>query len=162
MTTSLVGHVCAPVLHAVTPFVPFVGVLGMYLPTVPAPPNLLIIAARHGPHTPCPLPLASKFIINYLSAPPDSSERRAIERRYGRGNVLRLVRQQEEEQENRKWLDSSTMACPGCEVRVEKSVGCNHVRIPLLYVLGRQGGQVRSTCHSFAIVPTTYSIVHRA
>ena len=92
------------------------------------PVSLLIITIRHGPHTPCPLPLTSKFILDYLSAPPDSSDRRAIERRYGRSNVLKLVRQHEEEQENRKWMDSSTMACPSCEVRVEKSMGCNHVR----------------------------------
>lgn len=92
------------------------------------PVSLLIITIRHGPHAPCPLPLTSKFILDYLSAPPDSSDRRAIERRYGRSNVLKLVRQHEEEQENRKWMDSSTMACPSCEVRVEKSMGCNHVR----------------------------------
>ncbi|KAH0838584.1 hypothetical protein J3R83DRAFT_6905 [Lanmaoa asiatica] len=81
----------------------------------------------HGPHTPCPLPLTSKLILDYLSAPPDSSDRRAIERRYGRSNVLKLVRQHEEEKENKKWMDSSTMACPGCGVRVEKSMGCNHM-----------------------------------
>ncbi|KAG8220091.1 hypothetical protein J3R82DRAFT_1110 [Butyriboletus roseoflavus] len=80
----------------------------------------------HGPHTPCPLPLTSRFILDYLLAPPDSSDRRAIERRYGRSNVFKLVRQHEEEQENRKWMDSSTMACPGCGIRVEKSMGCNH------------------------------------
>ncbi|KAF9229656.1 hypothetical protein BS17DRAFT_771752 [Gyrodon lividus] len=81
----------------------------------------------HGPHTPCPLPLASKVILEYLSAPPDSDERRAIERRYGRSNILKLVKQHEEEKENRKWMDASTMLCPGCEVRVEKSMGCNHM-----------------------------------
>lgn len=99
-------------------------------PNASSPCFSLIITDRHGPLTPCPLPLTSKFILDYLSAPPDSSERRAIERRYGRNNVLKLVRQLEEERENRKWMDVSTMACPGCEVRVEKSVGCNHVRTP--------------------------------
>ena len=124
--TSPAGHVCAPVRYAITLFVLFVGALGMLSYIIPV--SLLIITIRHGPHTPCPLPLTSKFILDYLSAPPDSSDRRAIERRYGRSNVLKLVRQHEEEQENRKWMDSSTMACPSCEVRVEKSMGCNHVR----------------------------------
>ncbi|KAF8845404.1 hypothetical protein BDN67DRAFT_993632 [Paxillus ammoniavirescens] len=81
----------------------------------------------HGPLTPCPLPLTSKFLLDYLSAPPGSPERLAIERRYGRSNVLKLLRQHEEEQENRKWMNASTMPCPGCEVRVEKSMGCNHM-----------------------------------
>ncbi|KIK97655.1 hypothetical protein PAXRUDRAFT_824707 [Paxillus rubicundulus Ve08.2h10] len=84
----------------------------------------------HGPLTPCPLPLTSKFLLDYLTAPPGSPERLAIERRYGRSNVLKLLRRHEEEQENRKWMDASTMACPGCEVRVEKSMGCNHVSSP--------------------------------
>ncbi|KAH7883896.1 hypothetical protein F5I97DRAFT_1813835 [Phlebopus sp. FC_14] len=81
----------------------------------------------HGPHTRCPLPLTSTFILNYLAAAPSSAERLAIERRYGRANVLRLVRQHEEDEQNKKWMDTSTMACPGCEVRVEKSMGCNHM-----------------------------------
>ncbi|KAG9314645.1 RWD-domain-containing protein [Chiua virens] len=96
-------------------------------------PPLLIVVFRHGPHTSCPLPLTSKFILDYLSAPPNSSERLTINQRYGRANILRLVKQHEEEQENRKWMQSSTMACPGCEVRVEKSIGCNHVRAVLFH-----------------------------
>ena len=124
--TSPAGQVCAPVLCAITLFVLFVGALGM--PSCTIPVSLLMITIRHGPHTPCPLPLTSKFILDYLSARPDSSDRRAIESRYGRSNVLKLVRQHEEEQENRKWMHSSTVACPNCQVRVEKSMGCNHVR----------------------------------
>lgn len=94
-----------------------------------------VTVTRHGPHTTCPLPLTSKLVLDYLSAPSDSSSRHAIERRYGRNNVLRLVRQYEEEQENKKWMDSSTTTCPGCEVKVEKSMGCNHVRHTLLTCL---------------------------
>ncbi|KIJ68741.1 hypothetical protein HYDPIDRAFT_24993 [Hydnomerulius pinastri MD-312] len=75
----------------------------------------------------CPLPLPSRFILTYLFAPPDSAQRRSIEQRYGRSNVLRLVKQHQEDQENRKWMDESTMACPGCEMHIEKSVGCNHM-----------------------------------
>lgn len=120
-----------------------------------APP--LIITTRHGPHTPCPLPLTSKFILNYLLALPDSSDRRAIERRYGRSNVLKLVRQYEEEQENRKWMDLSTMACPGCEIRVEKSMGCNHVRTTLFRILGQQGF-VMIPLHLFQSLTTSCTV----
>lgn len=124
---------------------------------------LPIIVSRHGPHTPCPHPLTSKFILDYLSAAPDSPQRRAIERRYGRANVLKLVKQHEEEQESRKWMDLSTMACPGCEVRVEKSMGCNHVRSTLLHAFGRQTGS--NPCDPFLLVSTTslstaYGIEH--
>lgn len=43
----------------------------------------------------------------------DSEGRRAIERRYGRVNVLRLVKQHEEDSENDKWFRASTTPCPG-------------------------------------------------
>lgn len=41
--------------------------------------------------------------------------------------MLKLVARYEEEQANKEWLQASTMACPGCEVHVEKSLGCNHM-----------------------------------
>ena len=50
-----------------------------------------------------------------------------LQRRYGTGNLEKLVRKFEEDRANREWLDKSTMACPGCGVRTEKSMGCNHV-----------------------------------
>jgi len=50
-----------------------------------------------------------------------------LQRRYGKGNLEKLVRQFEEERANREWLEKSTMACPGCGVHTEKSMGCNHV-----------------------------------
>ena len=50
-----------------------------------------------------------------------------MERQFGKGNIGRLVAAYEEEQANKQWLKSSTMACPGCDVHVEKSLGCNHV-----------------------------------
>jgi len=51
-----------------------------------------------------------------------------MERRFGRKNIVRLVDKYYEEQANKKWLEASTMACAGCGVSVEKSLGCNHVR----------------------------------
>ncbi|KAI5992155.1 hypothetical protein EDD15DRAFT_2168501 [Pisolithus albus] len=79
----------------------------------------------HGPHTPCPLPVTSKIILAYLAASED--ERIRLERHYGRTSVQRMVRQHKEDEENRKWLESSTTECPGCALRVEKSMGCNHM-----------------------------------
>jgi len=35
----------------------------------------------------------------------------------------------EEELANKRWLQASTMACPGCEIHVEKNLGCNHVGV---------------------------------
>lgn len=66
-------------------------------------------------------------MLEYLAAGEGSQEREFLEKKFGRNNVLRLVRLYEEEQANKRWLAASTMACPGCEVHVEKSLGCNHV-----------------------------------
>lgn len=65
--------------------------------------------------------------MEYLAQPENSVARILLERRYGRANVLRLVVNYEEEQLNKQWLEASTSSCPGCNVRVEKSLGCNHV-----------------------------------
>jgi E3 ubiquitin-protein ligase RNF14 len=56
-----------------------------------------------------------------------SEGRTLLQRRFGKGNLEKLVRQFEEDRANREWLDKSTMACPGCGVHTEKSAGCNHV-----------------------------------
>ena len=58
--------------------------------------------------------------------------RSEIERRLGKNLLSRLVAKFEEERENNKWFEESTTACPGCNIRVEKSYGCNHVRSVLL------------------------------
>ncbi|KAH7907252.1 hypothetical protein BJ138DRAFT_1160570 [Hygrophoropsis aurantiaca] len=81
----------------------------------------------HGPLSDCPLSATESFVREYLALPASSPARATIERRFGRATVARLVAAYEEEQANRKWLDASTMRCPGCEVKVEKSVGCNHM-----------------------------------
>lgn len=84
---------------------------------------------RHGPLSECPISLEESFIAEYLGLPEDSSQRKRYERRYGLSIIQRLVKKFKEDQANRDWLKSSTMACPICQVRVEKSVGCNHVCI---------------------------------
>lgn len=45
----------------------------------------------------------------------------------------------EEDQANKKWLDQSTMGCPSCHVKVEKSVGCNHVSVE--FICDNQGAE---------------------
>lgn len=48
--------------------------------------------------------------------------------------MLKLVATYEEEQANKVWLESSTMACPGCQIHVEKSLGCNHVYLTQTHI----------------------------
>ena len=57
----------------------------------------------------------------------DSPERLLIEQRYGKRYVLRLVAKYEEDSANAEWFKSYTTVCPGCQVNVQKSFGCNHV-----------------------------------
>ena len=87
----------------------------------------LTMGDRHGPITPCRIAHSEKLVLEYLRFEDGSSERERMEKRYGRTNVLKLVREHEEEEANRRWLEASTVACPGCEVHVEKTIGCNHV-----------------------------------
>ncbi|KAG1749690.1 uncharacterized protein EDB91DRAFT_1109113 [Suillus paluster] len=81
----------------------------------------------HGPISACPLRVTESFVEEYLGLPEGDARRAQIERRWGRGNVKRLVAKYEEERMNREWMDNCTMGCPGCGVHVEKSVGCNHM-----------------------------------
>lgn len=70
---------------------------------------------------------SDEFLIKYMEVAEGSEERTSLQRRFGKGNLEKLVRQFEEDRANREWLDKSTMACPGCGVHTEKSAGCNHV-----------------------------------
>lgn len=81
----------------------------------------------HGPISECAISSTESFIVEYLAVPEGSHERMLIERRYGKANTRRLVARYEEDQANKKWMDQSTMACPSCRVKVEKSMGCNHM-----------------------------------
>ncbi|KXN84789.1 E3 ubiquitin-protein ligase itt1 [Leucoagaricus sp. SymC.cos] len=81
----------------------------------------------HGPITDCPIGHSEKIVLEYLATEDGSAEREYLEKKYGRNNVQRLVKLYEEEQANQRWLEASTMACPGCEIHVEKNLGCNHM-----------------------------------
>jgi len=84
-------------------------------------------ATWHGPHTPCAFPQTSALVLEYLSYPENSPQRKLMEARRGRTNLERMVSKWREDEENRKWLESKTRPCSGCGVRVEKSHGCNHM-----------------------------------
>jgi E3 ubiquitin-protein ligase RNF14 len=66
-------------------------------------------------------------VLEYLATEDGSPKREYLQKRYGRNNLQRLVKLYEEEEANKRWLEASTMACPGCEIHVEKNLGCNHV-----------------------------------
>lgn len=82
--------------------------------------------------TACPDSITVKIVQQYLSLPEDSAERFALQNKYGKGVVLKLVADYLEEQQNKKWISASTTPCPGCETAIEKSIGCNHVRVHIL------------------------------
>ncbi|SCZ87471.1 BZ3500_MvSof-1268-A1-R1_Chr2-2g04937 [Microbotryum saponariae] len=78
-------------------------------------------------HTSVTRPLLDSAIVTqFLSGSP--STQAALEHRYGKANIRRLVAVFEEERLNREWMDRMTMKCPGCDVGVEKSQGCNHMQ----------------------------------
>jgi len=81
----------------------------------------------HGPITNCPIADSERVVLEYLAAKEGSAERKYFEQRFGRASVLKLVALYKEEQANKQWLNRSTTECPGCQCRVEKSLGCNHM-----------------------------------
>lgn len=62
------------------------------------------------------MPVFEQFVQEYMSLPEESPSRRALEQRYGKANIARLVLKYEEEKANREWLAKSTMSCPSCQV----------------------------------------------
>jgi E3 ubiquitin-protein ligase RNF14 len=85
---------------------------------------------RHGSLVDCPIPLSENIICKYLEHPEGSTGRRELEARFGGRNIARMVSRYLEDKANTEWLESNSMKCPHCNVRVEKSHGCNHVCVP--------------------------------
>ncbi|KAI6152860.1 hypothetical protein EDD17DRAFT_1634204 [Pisolithus thermaeus] len=83
----------------------------------------------HGPHTPCPEPVTSKIVLAYLATSEDGQIR--LEQHYGRASLQRMERQHQENEENRKWLESSTTKCPGCALRKEYGLQSYPLLLPL-------------------------------
>lgn len=74
----------------------------------------------HAPN-PCVLSSSNAILSKYEAA--SDHEKRAMELRYGRKNLLKLKAQFEEDKANRDWLKERTTACPHCSSPVEKSMG---------------------------------------
>ncbi|KAF8316062.1 RWD-domain-containing protein [Clavulina sp. PMI_390] len=84
--------------------------------------------AWHGPLTPCSVRSGSTFVREYLELAEGSPRRILMERMLGGSKILqKMIKQYQEDEENRKWLESSATRCPGCQVFCEKSHGCNHM-----------------------------------
>jgi len=81
----------------------------------------------HGTVVPCKMTHAEKIVLEYMAEDEESEGRLALERRYGKKNIQRLVEEYQEEVANREWLAASTTECPGCGCHVEKNMGCNHI-----------------------------------
>ncbi|KAJ3750098.1 RWD-domain-containing protein [Lentinula detonsa] len=81
----------------------------------------------HGPVSACPISAYETCVLDYLALPEDSPGRRLIERRFGRSIVAKMIAAYQEEQAFKQWLADSSTPCPGCNVHIEKSLGCNHM-----------------------------------
>ncbi|KAJ4476743.1 hypothetical protein J3R30DRAFT_3488613 [Lentinula aciculospora] len=81
----------------------------------------------HGPLSACPISAYETLVLDYLALPEDSPGRKTIENRFGRSIVLKMIVTYQEEQAFSQWLADSSTRCPGCNVHIEKSVGCNHM-----------------------------------
>lgn len=98
---------------------------------------------RHGPLTPCPPSVTLPFILEYIALGENSPKREEIERRLGRNNVRKLVARFQEDEMNRKWIEESTMGCPGCEIKVEKSRGEFRISSLLVFCRASAGRRAR-------------------
>ncbi|KAI0762769.1 RWD-domain-containing protein [Fomes fomentarius] len=82
----------------------------------------------HGPVSHCPVSATNIIIAEYMALAEDSPERKRMEMRYGRSMLKRLVEEYEQERAFREWVEQKTgTPCPGCDLRVEKHSGCNHM-----------------------------------
>lgn len=79
----------------------------------------------HG-FTPCKLKNSMELVDEFLSHPEGSLERERLYNKFGKKNLDRLVKETVEEKANLQYLDKSTTQCPHCQIRIEKSAGCNH------------------------------------
>ncbi|KAI0824126.1 RWD-domain-containing protein [Trametes gibbosa] len=83
----------------------------------------------HGPVARCPISATKTLVLEYMALAEDSPERTWMEARYGHATLKKLVHEYEEERAFHEWLEQCTgTPCPGCDLRVEKASGCNHMR----------------------------------
>ncbi|KAG8856703.1 translation termination inhibitor protein itt1 [Serendipita sp. 411] len=82
---------------------------------------------------PCSSDITAKFLDEYMALEDGSPGKVALERRFGKAQLMKLVNKLQEDVENDKWLKRSTTSCPKCSTAVEKSIGCNHVSLLTLW-----------------------------
>ena len=76
----------------------------------------------------CPTSPTPRLLLEHLTYPEGGPGRDAMEQRFvSKGNLERMARVWQEEEENRKWLNVNSMQCPNCGVETQKSIGCDHV-----------------------------------
>ncbi|KAJ7071255.1 hypothetical protein C8F01DRAFT_1109743 [Mycena amicta] len=81
----------------------------------------------HGAVQHCPISQTETVVLEYLALSEGSKERQVLEARYGKILLGKLIARYEEDQLNKEWLEANAVSCPGCELRITKSVGCNHM-----------------------------------
>ncbi|KAH9921958.1 uncharacterized protein BXZ73DRAFT_51599 [Epithele typhae] len=82
----------------------------------------------HGPVANCPISATKAILLEYMALEDGSKEKRAMELRYGKIPLQRLVTDFEQERAFYEWVEKSMgRPCPGCEMRYEKHSGCNHM-----------------------------------
>ncbi|KAE9410815.1 hypothetical protein BT96DRAFT_961538 [Gymnopus androsaceus JB14] len=81
----------------------------------------------HGPVSACPISAYETLVLDYLALPAGSLGRTTIEQRFGRTVVAKMVDAYHEEQLFKQYLADSATPCPGCNIHIEKSLGCNHM-----------------------------------
>ncbi|CAG8753642.1 11307_t:CDS:2, partial [Acaulospora colombiana] len=75
---------------------------------------ILCKRAWHG-LAPCSSDITTRFLEEYISLSDDDPEKLALELRFGKAQLKRLVAVFQEDQENKKWLRESTTQCPHCQ-----------------------------------------------
>ncbi|TIB33177.1 hypothetical protein E3P84_02277 [Wallemia ichthyophaga] len=83
----------------------------------------------HGPVAACPVSTTLHYVRAYAHALEQSNSRDqlALESRYGRKYLQRLLADFLESEASRRTIENTAQACPHCAVRTEKSSGCNHM-----------------------------------
>ena len=80
-----------------------------------------IVLQYHGTKSRCVFSQASSIVDKYVNG--DDVEKAALELRYGKTNLKRMVEMYLEEQANAAWIKQNTTNCPDCQLDIERSMG---------------------------------------
>lgn len=97
----------------------------------------------HGTRSRCAFSQSDSIVDAYVKG--DDATKLALEKRYGKSNITKLVETYLEEQANAKWIADNSTRCPDCQVSadydgmqelrssslsqldIERSMGCAHM-----------------------------------